>query len=187
MTDEQLKWQLKGSMELLKTPVFTVKSLHEEAAGGVEGDYIRLDAPECVVMIPEYGGDFVLVRQWRHGAARLTTEFPGGVIGKGEAPEAAAYRELYEETGFKAGRLKLLGSVNPNPALFLSRFYVFLATELTPTGVLHPDSDELISVETRPIGEVLASYGSEEFCHAFMGTALAFYLRDKASRTGEPD
>ena len=179
MTDEQRKWNITGSKELLKTPVFKVLSQHEEAANGIEGDYICLDAPECVVMIPEYEGNFVLVRQWRHGASKLTTEFPGGVIGKGEPPEAAAYRELYEETGFKAGKLTLLGSVNPNPALFLSRFYVFLAQELTPTGELHPDSDELISVELRPIDEVVASYGSDDFCHAFMGTALAFYLRTK--------
>ena len=179
MTDEQLKWNMKRSKELLKTPVFTVMSQHEEAAGGLSGDYICLDAPECVVTIPEYGEDFVLVRQWRHGASCLTTEFPGGVIGKGEEPEQAAYRELLEETGFKAGKLTLIGSVNPNPALFLSRFYVFLAQDLTPTGELHPDRDELISVKTLPISEVVASYGAGEFCHAFMGTALAFYLRKK--------
>ncbi|MBR0136078.1 MAG: NUDIX hydrolase [Clostridia bacterium] len=177
MTDEELKWNTISRRELLKTPVFTVTSLREEAAGGLEGDYICLDSPECVVIIPEYGEEFVLVRQWRHGASKLTTEFPGGVIGRGEAPEEAAYRELLEETGFKAGSLTLLGSVNPNPALFNSRFYVYYARELTPTGELHPDRDELISVETRPIKEVVASYGSEEFCHAFMGTALAMYLR----------
>lgn len=183
MTDEELKWKTTERERLLKTPVFTVMRQREEAAGGLTGDYIALDAPECVVMIPEYGDEFVLVRQWRHGKNALTTEFPGGVIGKGEAPEAAAYRELYEETGFKAGRLTLLGSVNPNPALFNSRFYVFLAQELEPTGETHPDRDELITVLTRPIEEVIASFGSEEYSHAFMGTALAFYLRQKRQIT----
>ena len=178
MTDEELKWITTEREELLKTPVFTVMRQREEA-GELCGNYIALDAPECVVMIPEYGDEFVLVRQWRHGKNALTTEFPGGVIGKGEAPEAAAYRELLEETGFKAGRLTPLGSVNPNPALFNSRFYVFLAQELEPTGQTHPDRDELITVLTRPIEEVVAAYGSEEYSHAFMGTALAFYLRQK--------
>lgn len=177
MTDEELKWSMTGSEELLRTPVFTVMRQHERASFGLRGDYIALHAPECVVMLPEYEGDLILVRQWRHGASRLTAEFPGGVVGKGEAPEEAAYRELLEETGYKAGKLTLLGSVNPNPALFLSRFHVFLAQELTPTGVQHPDSDELIEVVRRPIGEVVASFGEGEYCHAFMGTALAFYLR----------
>ena len=182
MSDDELKWSITNTELLLETPVFRVHRQHERAEAGIEGDYIALESPECVVMIPEYEGNFVLVRQWRHGKAALTTEFPGGVIGSGEEPAEAAYRELYEETGFKAGRLTQLGQVNPNPALFRSRFYVFLAEELTPTGETHPDRDELISVELRPKDEVIASFGSEEFSHAFMGTALAFYLRNKITK-----
>ncbi|MBQ1520509.1 MAG: NUDIX hydrolase, partial [Clostridia bacterium] len=168
--------------ELLKTPVFNVYSRRETAANGLTGDYIALKSPECVVMIPEFEGNFVLVRQWRHGKAALTTEFPGGVIGRGEEPADAAYRELYEETGYKAGKLEYLGSVDHNPALFESRFYVFLAQELEPTGQTHPDRDELISVELHPIDEVIDSFGSEEYSHAFMGTALAFYLRNRREK-----
>ena len=182
MTDEELKWNIESSEELLETPVFNVLKQHETAAGGLSGDYIALESPECVVIIPEYGENFVLVRQWRHGKGALTTEFPGGVIAFGEDPSEAAYRELLEETGFKAGRLTCLGRVNPNPALFRSRFYVFLARELEPTGQTHPDSDELIAVQLRPMDEVIASFGSEEFSHAFMGTALAFYLRQKKNQ-----
>ena len=179
MTDEELKWSVRSEKELLKTPVFSVYSRYEEAANGLCGEYIAIKSPECVVMLPEYEGNFVMVRQWRHGKAALTTEFPGGVIGKGETPAEAAYRELYEETGYKAGKLTCLGSVNPNPALFESRFYVFLAQELEPTGETHPDRDELISVELHPIGDVIDSFGDTDHSHAFMGTALAFYLRNK--------
>lgn len=182
MRDEELKWSIESERELLKTPVFNVYSRRETAANGLTGDYIALKSPECVVMIPEYEGNFVLVRQWRHGKAALTTEFPGGVIGRSEEPADAAYRELYEETGYKAGKLEYLGSVNPNPALFESRFYVFLAQELEPTGQTHPDRDELISVELHPIDEVIDSFGSEEYSHAFMGTALAFYLRNRREK-----
>ncbi|MBR0134963.1 MAG: NUDIX hydrolase [Clostridia bacterium] len=182
MRDEELKWSIESERELLKTPVFNVYSRRETAANGLTGDYIALKSPECVVMIPEFEGNFVLVRQWRHGKAALTTEFPGGVIGWSEEPADAAYRELYEETGYKAGKLEYLGSVNPNPALFESRFYVFLAQELEPTGQTHPDRDELISVELHPIDEVIDSFGSEEYSHAFMGTALAFYLRNRREK-----
>lgn len=179
MDDESLKWRMTEEQKLLSTAVFDVIKQKETAQGGLSGDYIALEAPDCVVVIPEYEGSFVLVRQWRHGASKLTAEFPGGVIGRGEAPETAAYRELFEETGFKAGRLTELSCVSPNPALFRSRFYVFLAEELIPTGKLHPDSDELIACELRSVEEVIASFGNEELCHAFMGTSLALYMRHR--------
>lgn len=182
MEDEKLRWNTDAEEKLLHTAVFDVIKQHETAKNGLSGEYIALEGPDCVVVIPEYEGLFVLVRQWRHGASRLTTEFPGGVIGRGEDPAAAAYRELYEETGFKAGKLTELGCVSPNPALFRSRFRVYLAEELEPTGETHPDADELISVELRPADEVIRDFGSEDLSHAFMGAALAFYLRHKAKR-----
>ncbi|MCR5611395.1 MAG: NUDIX domain-containing protein [Clostridiales bacterium] len=176
--DEKLKWKTLDERELLKTRVFTVLS-RREAAGGIEGDYIALDAPDCVVVIPEYEGNFVLVRQWRHGAGRLTLEFPGGVVDRGEDPRVAASRELREETGFTAGRLDYLGEYSPNPALFNSRFFCFLARDLKPAGSLELDPDELIRVELKKIGDVIADLGSPEESHAFMGAALAFYLRER--------
>lgn len=179
MRDDELKWRTDSVETLIKTPVFDLLRQNERAAGGLTGSYIALDAPDCVVIIPEYEGRFVLVRQWRHGADMLTTEFPGGVVNKGEEPKAAALRELAEETGYVAGKLTLIGSSNPNPALFKSRFYVFLASDLTPTGRQHLDADELVECITRPVDEVISALGSGEYVHAFMGTALAFYMRYK--------
>ncbi len=182
MDDERLKWNTEGEEKLLHTAVFDVIKQYERASGGMTGEYISLEAPDCVVIIPETGGDFVLVRQWRHGASALTTEFPGGVIGRGEEPRIAAYRELLEETGYAAGRLTELGSVSPNPALFRSRFFVFLAEELRYTGEARPDPDEFIEVKLMPRGEVISSFGQNEMSHAFMGTALALYMRERLLR-----
>ena len=42
-------------------------------------------------------------------------------------------------------------------------------------GQQHLDPDEVLRCEIR---EVLANYGSAEYSHALMGTALAFYLRE---------
>ena len=82
MNDDALKWNKTGEDKLLDTPVFSVIKQQETAANGVSGEYISLEAPDCVVVVPVLGDDFVLVRQWRHGSSRLTTEFPGGVVDK---------------------------------------------------------------------------------------------------------
>ncbi len=186
MNDEALKWELSGTETLLHTPVFEVLAQRERAAGGLEGDYIALEAPDWVMVIPELGEDFLLVRQWRHAARCMTVEFPGGVRDGDEDPAHTAARELEEETGFRAGELICLGSCSPNPALFRNRFYCFLARDLVCAGSQHLDADELLRCERRPIREVLASFGSPLFSHGLMGTALAFYLT-RSGRGQEPE
>ena len=177
MNDNSLLWKTISENKLLHTPVFDVFSQHERAASGIEGDYVAMQAPDWVMTIPVYQGCFVMVRQWRHALGELTTEFPGGVNDRGEAPESTAARELMEETGFRAGRLIHLGTCSPNPALFRNRFHVYLAEELSPTGTLHLDDNELLRCKFVPIDDVIDGFGSGEYAHALMGTALAFYLR----------
>lgn len=180
MTEKDLRWTIESDKPLLHTPVFDVLEQHETAAVGIQGDYIAVEAPDWVMVAAEYRGSFLLVRQWRHAAQCLSLEFPGGVTDGGEDPQEAAYRELQEETGFKAGKMTHLGSVNPNPALFKNHLHVYLAEDLAPTGEQHLDDDELLTYERRPIDEVLASYGIGEYVHGLMGTAIALYLQHRS-------
>ena len=180
--DKELIWKTTETRPLLHTRVFDVIGQTEVSAAGQRGDFVAIHAPDWVVVVPVYRGNFVLVRQWRHGAGCLTTEFPAGVAEPGETPEQTAARELREETGFIAGKVTLLGSCCANPALFSNRTHICLAEDLTPTGELHPDEDELLDALPVPIDEVIAAFGTGEYVHAYMGTALAFYLRREAKK-----
>ncbi len=177
MTDKQLKWTTIATRRLLHTPVFDVIAQTEESGTGITGEYVAVEAPDWVVVIPVYGDSFVMVRQWRHAEENMTWEFPGGVMNEGEDPAETAARELFEETGFKAGKITKLGRCSSNPALFKNHFTVFLAEDLEPTGEQHLDDDELVNYTLMPREKVIDSFGSREFSHAFMGTALAFYFR----------
>lgn len=175
MKDEALIWQVLERRTLLHTPVFDVLEQREEAAAGPRGNYVAVEAPDWVMVIPVLGEEFVMVRQWRHAAQCLTVEFPGGVRDGDEDPADTAARELLEETGFRAGKLTPLGTCSPNPALFRNTFHCYLAEELTATGVQHLDADELLRYELHPVSEVLGSFGSPLYTHGLMGAALAFY------------
>ena len=174
---ESLKWTTREKELLLHTPVFDVYRQHEVAANGLEGDYVGIQAPDWVVVVAIHEGNFILVRQWRHGEDNLTLEFPGGVADPGESLEITAIRELEEETGYRAGKVTFLGRVSSNTALFKNHFSVYLAEDLVQTGQQHLDQDELLKYEEMPMGEVIRRYGDAEFTHAYMGTALAFYFR----------
>ena len=179
MDDRELQWRELGAKTVFRSPVFDIRARDCVSGDGMRGTYFAVDAPDWVTVIPEKGNDFVLVRQWRHGSTSMLTEFPGGMVDKGEDPAKAAARELEEETGYRAGKLTKLGSVNPNPALFTNVFHVFLAEELTDTGKQSLDADERIDRLTLPAKEVIARFGSGEFVNAFMGTALCLYQREK--------
>ena len=185
--DEKLKWNCGEKKLLLKTPVFDVTSSTNTYNNGertVQGDYIVLDAPDWVIVIPEIEDktagqkEFFMVKQWRHGSKCLSVEFPGGVIDKGEVPEEAARRELMEETGCRAGKLTKLGQVNPNPALFSNHVHVFLAQELECTNTQNLDNDEFVNVIRVPVSQIEHDMGTEQFPHALMSSAMMFYLKN---------
>ena len=177
MDDAKLIWKTLKKKKIRHTPVFDVHMQHEKSSAGMEGDYVAMTAPEWVVIVPVYEDKFVMVRQWRHGEDRITVEFPGGVGDPGEDPSDTARRELLEETGFRAGRITELGRCSPNPALFKNHFHVFLAEDLVQTGSQHLDADEVLNFMLLPREQVVRSFGTGEFTHAFTGTALAFCMR----------
>ena len=189
--DEKLKWCCGDKKSLLKTVVFDVTSstnTYNDAKSGrtVQGDYIVLDAPDWVIVIPELENratgqkDFYMVKQWRHGSKCLSVEFPGGVIDRGEEPEQAARRELLEETGCVAKNLTKLGMVNPNPALFSNHVHIFLAQELECSNQQSLDDDEFVNVIKVPVSQIEQDMGTAQFPHALMSTAMMFYLKKRS-------
>ena len=88
---------------------------------------ITLESPNWVNIIPiTKNNEVVFVRQFRHGISSETLEIPGGMIDNHEVPDVAAKRELFEETGYACGKIKELGNISPNPALFNNRVFTFL-------------------------------------------------------------
>lgn len=115
---------------------------------GETGDFTIIRTADWINVIPvTEEGNFVFIRQFRHGIREVTLEIPGGAIdGSDPSPRAAAERELREEAGFAAPRWEDLGFVTPNPALQNNRCYTFLATGAT--RVCSPQFDAFERIET---------------------------------------
>lgn len=102
--------------------------------------------PGSVVIIPvTTDGDVLLIRQWRHVTGRYQIELPAGHIDPGEHFLTSAGRELIEETGHTAGKLRHLTTVFMSPGYTEERTAFVLATGCTP--IAHEaDQDEPIEV-----------------------------------------
>jgi 8-oxo-dGTP pyrophosphatase MutT (NUDIX family) len=125
-------WRTIRSETLIKDRWINVRADHCVTSAGVEiSPYYVLSYPDWVhvVAITE-AGSLVLVRQYRHGAGKSFLELPGGVVDPADKSiEAAARRELLEETGFTAPRWQMVTSLHPNPATHTNRVHGLLALD----------------------------------------------------------
>jgi 8-oxo-dGTP pyrophosphatase MutT (NUDIX family) len=124
----------------------------------------------------------VLVRQYRHGACRMTLEIPGGLVDAGEEPATAALRECLEETGYRVHTALPLGVVNPNPALFTNRLHGFYALGARAERAIENTGSEVTEVVLVPVADLEELLLSGEIDHALVAGALWRYLRLHGSR-----
>lgn len=110
-----------------------------------------LDHPGAVAVIPFLAPDkIVMVRQFRHPVGEATWEIPAGKMDGREPPLVCVKRELAEETGYQAGRIKKLLSFWPTPAFANEIIYIYTAEKLT-AGASNPDADEFLNTGIWPL------------------------------------
>jgi ADP-ribose pyrophosphatase len=121
-------------------------------------------------------GRLLMVRQYRHPAGAWLLEIPaGGVDAHDASPEAAAQRELREETGYR-GALTRLGGFFLACGYSDEYMHIFLAQDLV-ADPLTGDEDEDLHLERVTLDEALALLGAGDIGDAKTVAALMMYLR----------
>jgi ADP-ribose pyrophosphatase len=151
------KWKTLKTEVALDNKWTTVhKETVELPSGKIIDDYFVNIRPDVVLIFPvTAGGNAIMVRQYKHGAKEILLEFPGGVIDAGEdSVEAAALRELREETGYASAHLIELGYVYDNPTKDTNRIYFFAALNAEKLHETELDATEDIETVEVPVGEI---------------------------------
>lgn len=169
------KWDVLSSKASGNYKVFSVRTDRARSPRtGREHDFYVLDSPDWVNVIALTPAQEVLmVRQYRHGIREVTLELPGGLVEPGKTPLEAARRELLEETGYRAGEWKLLGSGYPQPAILSNRCFAYLANGVEKAGELEQEETEDIEVVRVPLTQIPELIRQGEICHALV--VAAFY------------
>jgi len=175
-------WEVVATEQLQDCAVFSVSRLTSRSPrSGELHPFYRIEAEPWVNVVPvTEDGQLVMVRQFRHGAGRVTLEIPGGIVDPGEEPGQAASRELLEETGFAARELRPIGVVNPNPALFANRVHTYLASGAHRVGEIQNAGHEETVVELVPEARVPELLRQGEIDHALVIAALHWWHLERS-------
>ncbi|MBI4057435.1 MAG: NUDIX hydrolase [Elusimicrobia bacterium] len=139
-----------------KRPVYRGKSINFNVdtillPNGKKATREYLDHPGAVGVLPFLNPHtIIMVRQYRHPVEEITYEIPAGKLhSNSESPKVCLSRELREETGYTARRIRPLLSYWPSPAFSNEILHLFYAEDLTP-GSSAPDEDEFLCAFSVP-------------------------------------
>lgn len=178
--EKDSKYRVLESEYLIRRPWLTArKDVLQLPDGRINPEFYVLEYPNWVNVIAiNREGQYVMVRQYRHGLGVTSTELCAGVIEEGEEPEAAARRELAEETGYTGGTWELQCVISGNPSTTNNLTYCFLARDVELTEEQHLDPTELVEVKTLSRSELLDMMMADEMKQSLMLAPLwrYFYL-----------
>jgi len=122
--------------------------------------------PGAVVVVPMLDAShIVFVRQYRRAVGRTLLELPAGTLEAREGRRACAGRELQEETGWRARRMRRISQFYAAPGYTSERLTVFLAQGLT-RGPARPELDESVRPVVLSLRTALARIRSGAICDA---------------------
>jgi 8-oxo-dGTP pyrophosphatase MutT (NUDIX family) len=139
-----------------------------------------------VVAISE-AGNVILVEQYRHAVKRVLLEIPAGHVDPKEDHEAAARRELLEETGYGDGDWYALGELHPAASRFANQVYSYLALGVRKLGEpLHEESETLHVREIPWAGFVAGLQSGKLRLHEANQLSSVFLLHLYAATSSNP-
>jgi ADP-ribose pyrophosphatase len=122
----------------------------------------------AVAIVPVSDDTLTLVRQQRVPAGGKVLELPAGGIDDGEAPLAAAKRELQEETGLHGGDWVETATFFMSPGYTDEKMHLFIATNLE-RGTPSPDGTEDLELVHIPVAEIASRLDEIEDSKTLIG------------------
>lgn len=178
---EHRPWQVLDSEYLAREPWFTVRRERCRLPGGqIVPRYFVFEYPEWVNVIARTkDGRFVMIDQYRHGLGRTSYEIVAGVADPSDGSmEAAARRELMEETGFGGGEWRELMTVCANPATQTNMTHCFVAEGVERVGDRRLDATEDLRTHLMTREELLSLLRGGEIVQALHAAPLWRYLAE---------
>jgi 8-oxo-dGTP pyrophosphatase MutT (NUDIX family) len=168
-------WKTHGERSLYESDWVNLRLVDVELPSGARFEHhvVRATAEAAAVVIRR---DDTILLVWRHRFVTDTWgwEVPAGRVDPGETPAQAAAREAEEETGWRPGPLRALGTYHPINGMGDNVFHCFAADGAEQVGTFDPDeASELVWTPVPRVRELVAA---GEVKDGFSLTALLLAL-----------
>ena len=155
--------------------------------GGKVGTYYVLELKDWVNCIAiDEDDDVLMLRHYRHGVQKYIMEFIGGGMEDGELPEAAAKREVEEETGYTGGSIFRVGTSYPNPANHTNQVHTFLAVGGKVSQDQNLEVGETITVEKIPLKTVIEEMSKPDSVYPAVYIAALLHVMNFIRASNDP-
>jgi ADP-ribose pyrophosphatase len=121
-------------------------------------------------------GKLLLIRNRRYAVDETLLELPAGTLEKNEDPMNCAGRELLEETGYLAARLKPIGTYFTSPGILSEKMYAYAAYDLLERKSALEEGEE-IEVEPTAFEDALQMIGDGRIQDAKTIATILMYDR----------
>jgi ADP-ribose pyrophosphatase len=163
--------------------VFTVRRDLVIEPNGLEATREMIAHPGSVVVLPVFDdGRILMIRQYRYAAKQFLWELVAGRKDEGENFLHGAHRELLEETGYTARRMRPILDLFPTPGFLEEHMVIFLAEGLKP-GLAQQEADERITSRIFTLTEILRRIRSGNIRDMKSISSILFYSKFLAPRT----
>jgi ADP-ribose diphosphatase len=172
------------SRTLATSRLFKIEELELKFANGAERVYERMPAtgPQAVMVAAVRDGEILLIREYAAGFHEYQLTLPKGAAEPGESLVETANRELKEEVGYGARKIRWLKRMNLSPGHMGFTIHVMLAEDLYPER-LPADEPELPEVVPWPLDRIEELVAREDFAEARAVAAL--YLVKQVTSIGQ--
>ena len=167
--------KLKNSKIVYKGKIIEVKVDKIILPSGKETIREVVVFPSTVVVLPIFENKIIFVEQFRYPINKNLLELPAGKVDSGEKSEYTAKRELLEETGFEAKKIKKLAGFYLTPGYSTEFMELYLAYDLKKVSDIE-DKDEINKVIFMEIQEVERKLKEGFFEDGKTILALSFYF-----------
>ena len=165
----------KDGAPLLRGVKFDIYRIAVDGSDGRAHARAMIVHPGAVVILPLLTPtSLVLIRNHRHAIEQPLWELPAGTLEAGEAPAAAAAREVREETGYRAGRLERMLDFYSAPGFCTERLWVYAAYDLDRDDQAL-EATERITVHERTLDESMRMVHTGEIRDAKTIAAILYY------------